>query len=160
MHAASAGGGAMLNSSLHAGRAALAGSGPLTLVLGNEAADMDSIACAVAFAALLRARGDDGACAVVGVPREDLRLRAEVAWLLEREQVDVAAMVFSDDAELGALKAAGRLKRAVLVGARSGAAASRSASRACSRRADHNRPSGAVESAVGDAVVEIWKKCL
>ena len=107
-----------VNASLHAGRAALAGGGPLTLVLGNEAADMDSIACAVAFAALLRAGGDEGACAVVGVPREDLRLRAEVAWLLERERVDVDAMVFSDDAELGALKAAGRLRRAVLVGAR------------------------------------------
>jgi hypothetical protein len=117
MHAAPAGHGAMsLNASLHAGRAALAGSGPLTLVLGNEAADMDSIACAVAFAALLRAGGDEGACAVVGVPREDLRLRAEVAWLLQRERVDVDAMVFSDDADLGALKASGRLRRAVLVG--------------------------------------------
>jgi hypothetical protein len=119
MHAAAAADGApkTLNAALHAGRAALAGRGPLTLVLGNEAADMDSIACAVAFAALLRACGDDGAVAFVGVPREDLRLRAEVAWLLERERVDVDAVVFADDAELGALKAAGRLRRVVLVGA-------------------------------------------
>ena len=119
MHAASAASGApaTLNASLHAGRAALAGRGPLTLVLGNEAADMDSIACAVAFAALLRACGDDGAVAFVGVPREDLRLRAEVAWLLQRERVDVDAVVFADDAELGALRAAGRLRRVVLVGA-------------------------------------------
>lgn len=116
---ASSGSAAMtLNASLQAGRAALAGSAPLTLVLGNEAADMDSIASAVAFAALLRAGGDDGAVAVVGVPREDLRLRAEVAWLLERERVDVDAMLFSDDVQLGALKAAGRLRRVVLVGAR------------------------------------------
>ena len=117
MHAASAGSGVTLNASLRAGRAALAGTGPLTLVLGNEAADMDSIACAVAFAALLRAGGDEGAVAVVGVPRADLRLRAEVAWLLERERVDVDAMLFSDDAQLGAIKAAGRLRRTVLVGA-------------------------------------------
>ena len=117
MHAAPDGSGETLNASLRAGRAALAGTGPLTLVLGNEAADMDSIACAVAFAALLRAGGDEGAVVVVGVPRADLRLRAEVAWLLERERVDVEAMLFSDDAELGAIKAAGRLHRTVLVGA-------------------------------------------
>ena len=117
MRAAPAGSGETLNASLRAGRAALAGTGPLTLVLGNEAADMDSIACAVAFAALLRAGGDEGAVAVVGVPRADLRLRAEVAWLLERERVDVDAVLFSDDAELGAIKAAGRLRSTVLVGA-------------------------------------------
>jgi hypothetical protein len=105
------------NEALRAGRAALAGLEPLTLVLGNEAADMDSIACACAYAALLRAEGDAGAVALVSVPRADLRLRTDAAWLLERQGVDTAALVFSDELDVRALRASGRLQRAVLVGA-------------------------------------------
>jgi inorganic pyrophosphatase/exopolyphosphatase len=86
-------------------------------VAGNEAADADSIVCALAYAALLRAEGDAGALALVAVPRDDLALRAEVAWLLQREGVDAGALLFADDVDVAKLHADGRLTRTVLVGA-------------------------------------------
>lgn len=122
------------NESLRASRAALAGSGPLTLVLGNEAADLDSIACAASYAALLRDTGDAGALPLVAVPRADLALRADVTWLLRRLGVDAAALPFADEVDARALRDAGRLRAAVLVGAFSSLCCDARAARAAPRR--------------------------
>ncbi len=118
--AANGGGAAeQLSALLRAGRdAALCGSGALTLVLGNEAADLDSIACAASVAALLQSGGTDAA-ALVSVPRADLRLRPEVAWLFEREGIDAQALLFADEMDPMALKASSRPLHVVLVGVRS-----------------------------------------
>jgi len=151
-----------LNERLRAGRSAVldvpAGPGsaaarPLTLVLGNEACDLDSVACAVALAAL-RARGGGTAAAVLGCDRADLRLRPEVAWLLETHGVDPTALLCADDgleAAYGRLCSAPTPPSVSLVGAPPAPARCRSPSCA----ADHNKLSARWEAALGGWVSEV-----
>jgi|APGre2960657444_1045066.scaffolds.fasta_scaffold01180_3 hypothetical protein len=107
-----------LSSLLFRGRdAALSGdsSSALTLVLGNEAADLDSVVCAVGLAALLQSQGC-AAAAVVGVPRADLRLRPELGWLLQRLALDEKMLLCADELDVRAA-AAQQTLRVALVGA-------------------------------------------
>ena len=72
----------------------------VTLVLGNEAADLDSVACAISLAYALHEANDDASRAyvpVVCVPREDFSLRADARWLLESVGVDVDALTFAGE---------------------------------------------------------------
>ena len=72
----------------------------LTLVLGNEAADLDSVACAVSLAYSLHLANDDETRAyapVVCVPREDFPLRADARWLLDHVGIDVDALTFDGE---------------------------------------------------------------
>ena len=72
----------------------------LTLVLGNEAADLDSVACAVSLAYSLHLADDDETRAyapVVCVPREDFPLRADARWLLDHVGIDVDALTFDGE---------------------------------------------------------------
>ena len=104
--------------------------------MGNEAADLDSMACAVSHArrrsrdASSRDGGVDSVAfvAVIAVPREDFALRTDAAWLFRDAGVDVAALVFADEVDPLALRDAGRLKGVTLV--------------------DHNRAAAAYESVV------------
>lgn len=76
----------------------------LTLVLGNEAADLDSVACAVSLAYALHLANDDETRAyapVVCVPREDFSLRADARWLLDHVGVDVDALTFDGEIPFG-----------------------------------------------------------
>ena len=87
-----------------------------TLVLGNEAADLDSVACAVSLAYALHEANDDASRAyvpVVCVPREDFSLRADARWLLESLGVDVDALTF--DGEIDFAKTSDDRLRLVLV---------------------------------------------
>jgi inorganic pyrophosphatase/exopolyphosphatase len=77
----------------------------LTLVLGNEAADLDSVACAVSLAYSLHLANDDETRAyapVVCVPREDFPLRADARWLLDHVGIDVDALTFDGEIPFGA----------------------------------------------------------
>ena len=88
----------------------------VTLVLGNEAADLDSVACAVSLAYALHEANDDASRAyvpVVCVPREDFSLRADSRWLLESIGVDVDALTF--DGEIDFAKILDDRLRLVLV---------------------------------------------
>lgn len=110
-------GGEELSLLLCAGRnAALSGAGALTVVLGNEAADLDSIVCAVAVAAALQSGGTD-ACALAAVPRADLRLRPEVEWVFGTVGVDIQALTCADELDVVSLARSGRQLDVVLVGA-------------------------------------------
>ena len=76
----------------------------VTLVLGNEAADLDSVACAISLAYALHEANDDASRAyvpVVCVPREDFSLRADARWLLESVGVDVDALTFGGEIAFG-----------------------------------------------------------
>ena len=128
-----------LNAFLRASRASLREdpNASVALVMGNEAADLDSMACAVSYAyAASRdaSRRRDGGVdsvafvAVIAVPREDFALRTDAAWLFRDAGVDVAALVFADEVDPVALRDAGRLKGVTLV--------------------DHNRAAAAYESVV------------
>jgi hypothetical protein len=115
--AATTGPGQELSVLLCTGRkAALSGAGRVTVVLGNEAADLDSIVCAVAVAAALQSGGAD-ACAVAAVPRADLRLRPEVGWVFQTTGVDIQALTCADELDLVELARSGREVDVVLVGA-------------------------------------------
>ena len=93
-----------LNAALAAARARLlqpapAAGGALSLALGNEACDLDSIACSLAYALEV----DTRAAPVLNVARAELPLRNEAAWLLGAVGVDSAALTFADELDLEAL---------------------------------------------------------
>lgn len=104
------------------------------VVMGNEAADLDSMVSAVMYAWYL---GEcDAALAslpLIPIPREDFRLRTEARYLFDAADLPESELVFAEDLELAALHAAGRLDL-VLV--------------------DHNRP-GKAFAAFADAVSAI-----
>ena len=114
--AAATSGGQEVSMLLHTGRnAALSGAGRVTVVLGNEAADLDSIVCAVAVAAALQSGGTD-ACALAAVPRADLSLRPEVEWVFHTTGVDIQALTCADELDVVELARSGRDVDVVLVG--------------------------------------------
>ena len=122
-----------LNAFLRASKSAAVSTSPsapkVTLVIGNEAADLDSMVCAVSYALTVSREktdnnndndDDDAVDAVavvpmIGVPREDFALRTDAAWLFAQVGVDVDALTFSDDVDPLALDAAGRLSELILV---------------------------------------------
>lgn len=95
---------------------------PLRVVLGNEAADLDSMASSVVYAWFLggeppAAQGDQGnrlTLPVINIPREDFALRTEAVWLFREAGVAVESLVFLDEVDLDRIQAQGRL-RLVLV---------------------------------------------
>ena len=120
-----------LNAFLRATKTAAVSTAPsaprLILVIGNEAADLDSMVCAVSYALAVsfereQERGkknDDGPSVavvpIISVPREDFALRTDAVWLFSQLGVDLDALVFADDLDPLALDAAGRLSELVLV---------------------------------------------
>ncbi len=82
------------------------------VVLGNEAADLDSMASAVAFARLLAGvagPGERPAIPVISIPREDYALRTEAVWLFREAGLEATRLVFLDDIDLDRLHEGGRL---------------------------------------------------
>ncbi|CAM9635918.1 unnamed protein product, partial [Choristocarpus tenellus] len=90
-------------------------------VVGNQACDADSICSAMCLAFLKSITpaviaGDDGVektiqfVPVMSIPREDLALRQEVLVLFDLCDVDPVSVVFSDEVDLAALQAEGRLR--------------------------------------------------
>ena len=63
-------------------------------VVGNEAADLDSIACAIAFAFFER---DQTWVPVVQARRDDLRLRRENLAVLERCGIEASSLCCLDE---------------------------------------------------------------
>jgi inorganic pyrophosphatase/exopolyphosphatase len=97
-----------LNAFLRAGQAAATTPGTkLYVVMGNEAADLDSIACAIALATSLdrdgvAAEANERVIPLIAIPRDDFSLRADAAWLLRDLGVDVSSLVFLDDLDVAA----------------------------------------------------------
>ena len=112
----------------------------LELTVGNEAADCDSLVCALAVAAL-RARQSPAshAVALAGCARADVRLRGDVTWLLARHGLEEAALLVCADegpaAAASARLAAGAAVHTTLV--------------------DHNKLCGGLEGALGGSVCEV-----
>jgi exopolyphosphatase len=72
------------------------------LVLGNEAADLDSMAAAVGCAyALSAARPDEPVSVpVINIPRADYKLRTEAAYLFSAAGIPVESLTFADELDL------------------------------------------------------------
>jgi len=88
---------------------------PVRAVLGDEAADLDSMASPVAYAWLLaRGNGERITVPVMNIPRVDFRLRPEAVWLFAQAGVQADNLIFMDEIDLDRAHAQGRL-RLVLV---------------------------------------------
>mmetsp|Transcript_12144 Transcript_12144/g.44303 ORF Transcript_12144/g.44303 Transcript_12144/m.44303 type:complete len:434 (-) Transcript_12144:95-1396(-) len=75
----------------------------LTIVLGNEACDLDSMVSALSLAMLLRCQGKEEAVPVFNIPRADFALRTESVFLFGDLGVDVGSAIFIDDLDLAAI---------------------------------------------------------
>jgi len=108
---------------------------PVTVVLGNESADLDSIVSALTYAFLLHTKASSGSTVVpvVNIAREDFVLRTETVFIFKRLKLDPQGLVFIDDVNLAELHAEQRLEL-VLV--------------------DHNRL-GPQQAALEPAIIEI-----
>lgn len=109
-------------------------------VLGNEAADLDSMASAVAAAYWLSAASgpDDPWVPLVNIPRADFKLRTEAVYLLSEVGIGPELLTFIDEVDLDATLAQGRLEL-VLVDHNALAAGQASLAPAVSGVIDHHR---------------------
>jgi len=83
------------------------------IVIGNEAADLDSMVSAILYgqlASACRARHAALVAAVINCPRADFVLRTEAVYLFAELGVDVATLLFIDEIDLDSLHRAGRLR--------------------------------------------------
>ncbi len=102
-----------LNDYLRRAKAAAGGADAGAIVIGNEAADLDSMVSAILYGQLTSARKPSGtppAVPVINCPRGDFPLRTEAVYLFATLGIDVDALVFIDEIDLEALHRAGRLR--------------------------------------------------
>ena len=83
----------------------------VTIVMGNEAADLDSIVSAVTYAWFLKITDIDGKYfPLINIPRADFKLRTEAVYLFTEAGVSIDNLLFSEDVDLDKLKAGSNLK--------------------------------------------------
>jgi len=71
------------------------------LVLGNEAADLDSMASAMVFAYLMASRKSDKTIVpVMPIPRADFKLRTEAVYVFDQAGIELKNLVFIDDVDI------------------------------------------------------------
>ncbi|SIQ62924.1 exopolyphosphatase [Alkalispirochaeta americana] len=106
----------------------------LHCVLGNEAADLDSMVSALVYSFYRSGPEEtDLRIPVINIPRGDYKLRTEAVFLLRQAGIDPALLSFIDEIDLAGLHRAGRLELTLV---------------------DHNRLAGN-QSDLADAVREI-----
>ena len=75
--------------------------GTVTVVMGNEAADLDSMASAFLFAYyLFRTEPEANPRPLINIPRGDFKLRTEAVFLFREAGIDESLLNFSDDLDL------------------------------------------------------------
>jgi len=83
----------------------------VTIVMGNEAADLDSMASAVTYAWYLNLSDKDGKYfPMINIPRADFKLRTEAVYLFQEAGVNIDNLLFTEDVDLDKLKAGSNLK--------------------------------------------------
>jgi len=73
---------------------------PKLIVLGNEAADLDSMISSIVYAYFLSSKkeaNDKIIAPVMTIPREDFKLRPEAVYVFEKEGIKLADILFFDD---------------------------------------------------------------
>ncbi len=84
---------------------------PVTIVMGNEAADLDSIVSAVTYAwYLYLSDSSQKPFPLINIPRADFKLRTEAVFLFEEAGINIDHLLFVEDVDLDKLKAGGKLK--------------------------------------------------
>jgi len=118
-------------------------------VLGNEAADLDSMVAAVAAGYWLTAASGAGGnlfVPLVNIPRADYKLRTEAVYLLSAVGVEPDLLAFIDEVDLAAVQAAGTL-RLVLVDHNALAAGQAQLGSAVTGVIDHHQDEGGFQDA-------------
>ncbi len=78
------------------------------LILGNEAADLDSMASSLAYGYLLHQQHPDMVVLpVMSIPRADFKLRTEAVYLFQKAGVELADVVFFDEIDFAAAMESG-----------------------------------------------------
>lgn len=75
----------------------------LHIVMGNESADLDSIASSIAYAYLLKHHAIDGAplyCPLIPTTKGDLTLRKDVIYLFQLLHLEIEDLIFLDEMPL------------------------------------------------------------
>ena len=87
---------------------------PVTAIVGNSAADLDSIVGSLAYGYLLdQENGQSGIVfPYLPIPREDLALRTETVFLFQLSGIEPEALIFGDELDLAGLL---RLRRGGIV---------------------------------------------
>jgi exopolyphosphatase len=103
----------VLNKYLRDIKSALTGGAPVRVILGNEAADLDSMASSIAYAYLLsqaRTAITEVVLPVMNIPRSDFKLRTEADYLFREVGIEVSTLIFLDEIDLNALSDGNRPK--------------------------------------------------
>jgi exopolyphosphatase len=89
-------------------RRSLAAAEQVALVFGNESADLDSVASALAYAAssAVPSASQRQFVPVINIPRVDFSLRTDIVWLLAEMSVTEDDLFFADDTEIAAITSA------------------------------------------------------
>jgi len=86
----------------------------IQIIMGNEAADLDSMGSAVIYAyyKAMSASADDTRLYIpmINIPREDFKLRTEAVFLFSHAGIKTDWLLFAEDVDLGALSQAGKLE--------------------------------------------------
>ena len=86
----------------------------IQIIMGNEAADLDSMGSAViyAYCKAMSASSDDTTIYVpmINIPREDFKLRTEAAFLFSHAGINTDWLLFAEDINLNALNQTGNLE--------------------------------------------------
>ena len=86
----------------------------IQVVMGNEAADLDSMGSAVIYAyyKAMSAPADDTRVYIpmINIPRDDFKLRTEAAFLFSHAGIETDWLLFAEDIDLGVLNQAGKLE--------------------------------------------------
>ncbi|MBI9103508.1 MAG: DHH family phosphoesterase [Spirochaetales bacterium] len=84
---------------------------PVTVVMGNEAADLDSMVSAVTCAwYLYLSDASSNPFPLINIPRADFKLRTEAVFLFNEAGVNLDLLMFAEDIDLLRLKESGNLK--------------------------------------------------
>lgn len=84
---------------------------PLTIVMGNEAADLDSMASALTYAwYLYLSDPSSNPYPLINIPKDDFKLRTEAVYLFKEAGVNIDQLLFAEDLDLLRLKESGKLK--------------------------------------------------
>ncbi len=74
------------------------------IILGNEAADLDSMASSIAYGYLLnRKETSGGVLPVMPIPRADFKLRTEAVYVFNEAHINLEDVVFFDEVDIEAL---------------------------------------------------------
>ncbi len=80
----------------------------VTVIMGNEASDLDSMASSISYAYLLNEVASDDSrqfVPVMNIPRNDFKLRTEAVYLFDAAGVDLDQVLFMDDIDVTKLQA-------------------------------------------------------